>query len=127
MKVCVNLKRPFQLWQHVVSHGMLLLRSPKGDQFATRVDIVFTNVQATCMRTSFPDLEVKQCEAGEAAQIRTRFGLQEARDLDVFVLKAAGMPDGYVVASAMDWHEDVKDFSDRSHFDLPLMVHSYDN
>ena len=127
MKVFASLKRPFQLWQHVVSHGMLLLRSPKGDGFATRVDLVFTNVHATCMRTSFPDLEVKLCEAAEAAEIRARFGLQEAPDLNVFVLKAVGIPDGYVVASAMDWHEDAKEFSDRSHFDVPLMVHTYDD
>ena len=126
MRTSPKLKRPFQLWQHVVSHGMLMLRSPKGDQFSTRVDVVFTNVQATCMRTSFPELEINQCVSAEAAEIRKRFGLQEAQDLNVFVLKAVGMPDGYVVAGAVDWHEDTKEFSDRSHFDVPLMVHSYD-
>lgn len=126
MKIYPKQKRPFQLWQHVVSHGMLLLRSPKGDRFSTRFDIVFANVQATCMRTSFPDLEVQQCAAAQAAEIRKRFGFPEADDGNVFVLKAEGIPDGYVIAGAMDWHEDDKDFSDRSYFDLPLMVHSYD-
>jgi len=103
---------------------MLLLRSPKGDQFSTRVDIVFVNVQATCMRTDFPDLEIKRCTGAKEAEVLNNFGLQAEQDVSVFVLKATGMPDGYIVAADVGWHEDTKEFSDKSHFDLPIMIYS---
>jgi hypothetical protein len=38
--------RVFQLWTYTVSMGRLLLRSTKSDQFVTRLDVAFQNVQA---------------------------------------------------------------------------------
>ena len=38
--------RVFQLWAYTVGMGRLLLRSTVSDQFSTRIDVVFQNVQA---------------------------------------------------------------------------------
>lgn len=43
--------RRFQLWEYRVSHGSLLIRSPKGPEVATNVDLIFDGVEyVSCPR-----------------------------------------------------------------------------
>jgi hypothetical protein len=42
------LSRRFQLWEYRVSHGSLLVRSPKGPDATTNVDLVFDGVEYIC-------------------------------------------------------------------------------
>lgn len=37
--------RRFQLWEYHVSHGMLLIRSPKGPEINHHVDLIFAGVE----------------------------------------------------------------------------------
>jgi hypothetical protein len=36
-----DFQRKFQIWLYSVSHGQLLLRSNRSDEFRTRVDVLF--------------------------------------------------------------------------------------
>jgi len=40
--------REFNVWEYHVSHGSLLLRSPKRENVDTNIDIVFTGVEYIC-------------------------------------------------------------------------------
>lgn len=37
--------RTFRLWEYRVSHDLLLLRSPKNDQYRTNADVIFRGVE----------------------------------------------------------------------------------
>jgi hypothetical protein len=37
--------RYFQLWEYQVSHGMLLLRSPRSPEHQTNLDVLFHGVE----------------------------------------------------------------------------------
>jgi hypothetical protein len=37
--------RAFQLWEYKVSHGSLLIRSPKGPEISTNIDLVCVGVE----------------------------------------------------------------------------------
>jgi hypothetical protein len=44
--------RRFQLWEYRVSHGSLLIRSPKGPDAEMNIDLVFSGVEfVACPRT----------------------------------------------------------------------------
>lgn len=45
--------RQFQIWRYEVGHAQLLLRSMKGDQHASRIDVLFTAVEAIDLPTRF--------------------------------------------------------------------------
>ena len=67
--------RRFQLWEYRVSHGSLLIRSPKGPEEPTNVDLVFAGVEYIgCPRMmrglgvvdpSPQDTRIAQASAGE--------------------------------------------------------------
>ena len=50
--------RCFRLWEYRVSHGSLLLRSPKDAMFATNIDVAFVGVEYLRMSTRLPGLRV---------------------------------------------------------------------
>jgi hypothetical protein len=48
----------FQIWSYTVSHGQLLLRSTRSPERATQIDVLFKNVSALSLSTTFDGLEV---------------------------------------------------------------------
>ena len=59
--------RRFQLWEYRVSHGSLLLRSPRGPEISHNVDIVFVGVEFLCAPRLFRGLELAQGTEEESA------------------------------------------------------------
>src|SRR5689334_11720122 len=57
-------ERRFQVWRYEVGHSMLLLRSTKGDQHATRVDVLFKPVKRLDLPTAFDGLTVERAGEG---------------------------------------------------------------
>ncbi|MBM6402650.1 hypothetical protein JQN72_00115 [Phycicoccus sp. CSK15P-2] len=57
-------KRHFQLWLYSVSHAQLLLRSTKGRNADSRVDVLFKGVAALNLPTSFDGLRVREATPG---------------------------------------------------------------
>ncbi|SRR6266498_3359478 len=55
--------------------GRLLLRSAKSDQFETRVDVAFQNVQAVQLPTLLPGLVVSDADPAETERIVKETGL----------------------------------------------------
>jgi hypothetical protein len=87
--------RTFQLWAFTVSHGQLLLRSPKGDGGATRVDVLFKPVRRMNLPVRMDGLRVEALEDGR------------------FRLSGSGW-EGEVLAGSVAAAEDELDFNDPS-------------
>jgi hypothetical protein len=52
--------RTFQLWEYLVSHGSLLVRSPQAEGVKTNVDIVCTGVEYIEVPRFLRGLEIKE-------------------------------------------------------------------
>ena len=59
--------RHFQIWTYGVGHAMLLLRSVKSEDHATRVDVLFVAVDHLDLPTSFDGLRVER--SGDTFQL----------------------------------------------------------
>ena len=46
--------RTFQLWEYRVSHGSLLIRSPKGEDVAMNIDIICVGVERVRFSAEIP-------------------------------------------------------------------------
>jgi hypothetical protein len=80
----------FQWWSYTVSHGQLLLRSPKSADRPTQIDILFKNVSAVELRTVMEGLEVIETDARpKNAAGDDRVFLVRSRDFAGFVLAGA--------------------------------------
>jgi hypothetical protein len=88
--------RHFQIWRYEVGHAQLLLRSVKGDQHSSRVDVLFKAVEAIDLPTRFDGLEIE-------------------RDGDQFAMSGAGWS-GRVIAGACFQAEDAGEYYSPSPF-----------
>lgn len=105
--------RTFQVWSYTVSMGRLLLRSTKNDQFKTRVDIAFQNVQALQLPTLLVGLLVEEAGPTQTSKIRIATGLSPNDDRRFFSLETSTSA-GYVVASVMVSTEDSGEYYEPS-------------
>jgi hypothetical protein len=67
MKTFIN--RKFQLWEYSVSHGSLLLRSPKRGEDKNNIDIVFAGVEYVSAPRHFHSLAIDDANPDELASI----------------------------------------------------------
>jgi len=103
--------RTFELWRYSVGHAQLLLRSTKSDEWATRVDVGFKNVEYIQLPTLMNRLAI---EVGTEADLPPQ--ARQALDMvgkTVFILSTDGVR-GFVVAGYGGWIEDEGDYSDPS-------------
>jgi hypothetical protein len=98
-------ERVFQLWSYTVSMGKLLLRSVKTESFATRVDILFQNVQALMLPTLLQGLTISTPDAVDIKRITTATGLFPDDERSFFIVNGSNYS-GYVVAGVMTTCED---------------------
>ncbi|TCM48849.1 hypothetical protein [Kribbella sp. VKM Ac-2568] len=94
--------RPFFLNQFVSTHQSLLLRSPKGDLFADRVDVLFKGVVAVKLVSKLQNLTVREASSEEAASVAADCGAEVlgGNGLRIFMLDG-GPSSAYVVALSM--------------------------
>lgn len=79
----------FQFWEYRVSHGQLLVRSPKSPTQASNVDIAFAGVEYVDLPRYLRELEIDEPEEADIAFAEHRLGRPiEAKA--VFVLKVEG-------------------------------------
>ena len=105
--------RDFQLWDYRVSHGQLLIRSPKSPAENTNVDIVFVGVDYIDSPRHLSGLRLEEPTDSEVAVVSERLGRTVDRKA-IFILVAQGMRH-IVVAVAVKVAE-----SDMDIFDSPL-------
>lgn len=105
--------RVFQLWSYSVSMKRLLLRSTKSDQFQTRVDVAFQNVQAVQLPTLLPGLVVAGADPAEIERIIKETGLLPDDDRKFFSMLGSNFT-GYVVAGVVASCEDSGEYYEPS-------------
>ena len=105
--------RDFQLWNYQVSHGMLLLRSPKNSGHPTRVEIAFKNVHAIKLPTAMRDIAIAVADERSAQLIREEAGVPTDGG-EVFLIKGGGGTKGYVIAGIAFGQEDEGHYADPS-------------
>jgi hypothetical protein len=104
--------RRYQLWQYSVSHGQLLLRSPKDATHGTRVDVLFSGVRSLNLPTLIDGLSIE--ESKEPAAVRDVGNLGawstggERASLNGYKLYRLKGPDcdGHIVAASVTHLED---------------------
>lgn len=89
--------RKFQFWQYRVSHGELLVRSPKDAAHPRNVDLMFAGVEYVDLPRCLPDLEVDEPSDDDLARAQERLG-ESVASRNVVVLKSQGRH--YVVIAA---------------------------
>jgi hypothetical protein len=94
--------RTFFLNRFVSTHKSLLLRSPKGDLFVDRIDILFKGVVAVKLSSKLLNLSVREANSEESAEIAADCGVEavEWQGSRVFLLEG-GPAGAYVVALSM--------------------------
>lgn len=105
--------RKFQLWQFLVSHGALLVRSPKDAAHPRNADLMFFGVEYMELPRFLPDLEVDEPSDEDMARAEERLG-KSAEPQSVIVVRSQGRR-YLVVASAVKAAE-----SDMDIFDSPF-------
>ena len=123
----ISFQRKFQVWLYSVSHGQLLLRSNRTEDFSTpidvvfntRVDILFKDVAAMALPTLFDGLSVAETAKDEAHDLNIQLGAWPIQNRKTFAIWGANFS-GYVVAGAVFWHEDEGYHFDKSYFEQSL-------
>ncbi len=112
----VAFERQFEVWGYWVSHSQMLLRSNKTDDAATRIDVFFANVAAFDLPTVFQGLTISEVSWRKAASLGVQLGSHTMTAQKLFAIRGADFS-GYVVASAVAWHEDRGTPSSPSYFE----------
>lgn len=102
--------RTFQFWQYRVSHGELLIRSPKDAAHPRNVDLMFVGVEYVDLPRFLPDLEIDEPEAPDLARAQERLGKSVELE-SVLVLKSQGRRH-IVIAAAVKTVENDMDIFD---------------
>lgn len=91
--------RRFQLWEYQVSHGGLLIRSPKGPSAPFNVDILFNGVELVACPRLLRGIELVEASPEDLQRVAESLGAPSDEDR-VFVLSSEGVRH-LVVASSM--------------------------
>jgi hypothetical protein len=80
-------RREYQLWEYSVSHGSLLIRSPKNEYHEYNCDIVFAGVQYIGAPRHLGEIELDEVTMVELANLRSILGT-ELKAENIFVFRA---------------------------------------
>lgn len=109
-KTQLDFERPFRIWSYIVSHNQLLLRSTKGTDAKTRIDVLFKNVSLINIASNLDGLVIEEAGPDEIRLDCTDVHLKGRK---VFRVTSRNCQ-GYVVAGAVVVHEDEGDYLDPS-------------
>lgn len=105
--------RKFQFWHYRVSHGELLLRSPKNMNESKNIDIIFEGVKYVELPRFLPKMEIGEETKEDLLYISNRIG-SDINKSKLFVL-ISEQKRFFVVASIMKVKENEMDI-----FELPF-------
>lgn len=97
--------RRFQLWAFSVSHGQLLLRSPRSEAHPTRCEICFKDVVRLDLPALMDDVEVEVAAGADVPAFALELGESELWERAVYRVRGRGFV-GYVVAGMVVHGED---------------------
>ncbi len=81
--------RRFQLWEYRVSHGSLLIRSPRGPGVEQNIDLVFSGVEYVACPRMLRGLELQTATPCDVERARDAIGGDVVAER-VFVLVSGG-------------------------------------
>jgi len=105
-------ERPFVIWHYSITHGTLVLRSPKECGRDTRVEIGFGGVRRISLPTNFDRVEITRKPLTDPALLAALEPWSN-EGLSYFAFQNAG---DYVVATTFSWVEDDGDSHAKSKF-----------
>lgn len=105
--------RNFKFWYYRVSHGELLVRSPKDTSNKTNIDIVVTDVKYVDLPKLLPTLEIHEANEDDLIFLKSRIGEKLTKSKTI-VLVSEGKR-FYIVATFIKVQENELDI-----FDLPF-------
>ena len=82
--------RNFQLWEYCVSHGSLLIRSPKVEEFKENIDIKFYGVSYVAAPRFLGEVSLLNANDDELNSLSVAIGKPVAVD-NAFVLESKGV------------------------------------
>jgi len=105
--------RSFVIFSYSASHGQLLLRSRKSNEYSTRVDILILDVRAIEMRCWFTGVKIEEIEQTYLAGRGS--GPAEMIEPGNIVYKVKGENwEGFIVGGIAIIEEDDKEYGDPS-------------
>ncbi len=102
--------RTFQLWEYKVSHGALLIRSPKGPDVTTNIDIICIGVEYLSVPRFLRSLQIVEPTIDEVRNLEDVLG-KTLKSSSVRIFSAAGQR-FLVVATAFKIEENECDIFD---------------
>lgn len=81
--------RDFQLWSYSVSHGHLLIRSPKDEQNPLNLDLMFAGLEYLDAPRCLPGLQLGESTPEEVVRAQDRLGRQVDKK-HMFILVSNG-------------------------------------
>jgi hypothetical protein len=90
--------RMFQLWEYNVSHGSLLIRSPRNEELKTNVDIICTGVEYVELPRFLRGLEIIEPQADEVGRLAGVLG-KYVLPASIHILASGGRRFAIVAAS----------------------------
>ena len=81
--------RHFQLWEYTVSHGSLLVRSPRKPTIAKNIDIIFVGVEFISSPRHLKGVELMRASPSDVIKVSAEMGKELAAD-QVFILFSQG-------------------------------------
>jgi hypothetical protein len=113
--IIVSFRRRFQLWEYSVGHGQLILRSTKSSDVTTTIDVLFKNVAVLHLSAIMEGLSVSEATEEDRQRMCSRVELSELEGRKIFIVSASRFI-GYVIAGAVAWHEDSREYHEPSYF-----------
>ena len=107
--------RTFQTWVFIVSHGQLLIRSPKTSECPTNMDLMFLGVEYMDLPRFLRGFEVVEPNDADVSLIRERLDKLGSSDR-IFVISSNNRR-YHVVAAALQISE-----NEREIFDSPFVL-----
>ncbi|WP_308797713.1 hypothetical protein [Agromyces silvae] len=101
--------RRFQLWEYRVSHGSLLIRSPRGLDATRSVDFIFVGVEYLAVPRVFRGLSLDAHRESDRVAVTAEFGPFEIDRLRVLVSAGKRFP---IVAAGLRVEEHEGDIFD---------------
>lgn len=105
--------RYFTLFDFLISHGQLLLRSSKNDKYTDNVDIIFFDVQYIQLHISLHGLSVSCPDKSELANLIQLSSSSTAAGKQIFEIKS-GDANYYIAASYFTVYENQLEFNETS-------------
>jgi len=90
--------RTFQFWHYTISHGQLLIRSPRNDRYPRNLDLMFFDVKYSEVPRTMRDVQLREAGPDEVRVIAEKLGYAEKAS-DIHVLLANGTR--YLIVAAI--------------------------